>query len=296
MRKTHSLYTGSALLICLVALRSSHGEEIAPSSQNQSVRVMTFNIRYNEPQDGPNAWPKRKKLVASMIRFHRADIVGLQEALIGQLRDLEKELPGYAWCGAARGDGIEDGEFSAILYHKERFELLRQATFWYSDTPEVVSKGWDSLPRVVTWAEFRSRTGKESFFVFNTHLGFTREHRQKSIPLLRNQIAKVAGDAPVVLTGDFNMMADSGQYRALVAPFEKESRSLRDAFQITETPHHGPSGTWNGFGKEIVKGRRIDYIFVNDKFRVRAHGALADTFDGRFPSDHLPVLAEIMIR
>jgi len=290
------------LIVCCFILaggvlsRIARAEEAPGITRAKSLRVMTFNIRYNTPKDGANAWPRRKDLAASMIRFHRADVAGLQEALIGQLRDLEKLLPGYTWLGAGRDDGKEAGEHSAILYRKDRLEPLRHATFWFSDTPDEASQGWDNNRRVTTWCEFRDRASGKSFFMFNTHLGFTKEHRQKSIPLLRKRINTIAGDAPVVLTGDFNMLPNSAQYQALTAPFETDSRTLRDAFTITETPRHGPSGTWSGFEKAGEPGRRIDFVFVNRLLRVLRHGTLSDSFDGRFPSDHLPVLAEVVLR
>jgi len=121
---------------------------VAQSRDARSLRVMTFNIRYNEPRDKENAWPNRKEKAAGVIRFHKADLVGGQEALIGQLKDLEALLPDFAWCGAGRADGKESGEFSAILYRKSRFKLLDTRTTWLSETPLAAgSKGWALISR-----------------------------------------------------------------------------------------------------------------------------------------------------
>src|SRR5687768_5446628 len=99
------------------------------SDDRNALRVMTFNIRYNEPRDGINMWANRKTKVSDVVRFHKADLVGIQEAQYNQIQDLEKLLPGFAWCGVGR-DGANSGEFSAILYRKSRFKLLATNTFW----------------------------------------------------------------------------------------------------------------------------------------------------------------------
>ncbi|HEX6732336.1 MAG TPA: endonuclease/exonuclease/phosphatase family protein [Pyrinomonadaceae bacterium] len=266
------------------------------SKESSHIRVMTFNIRYDEPQDKENAWPNRKELVASMIRFHHADLVGVQEALARQLKDLDKLLPDYSWVGVGRADGKAAGEFSAILYRKGRFKDLESSTFWLSETPRVPSAGWDAAyPRIVTWVKFRDfQTGK-IFFHFNTHFDHRGVRaRNESSRLLLDQIRQIARDLPVVVTGDFNFTESSDGYQLLTGKnFEKPS-ALRDARYFSEQVHHGPTSTFNEF-KAIVPGKKIDYVFVKGRIRVLQHGVLSDTWDGRFASDHLPVLAEIII-
>jgi endonuclease/exonuclease/phosphatase family metal-dependent hydrolase len=250
---------------------------------------MTFNIRVDLASDGANAWPNRKEIAASMIRFHEADLVGLQEALPGQLADLEALLPQFRRVGVGRGSDLAD-EASAILYRADRFELLAHDTFWLSETPSVRgSLGWDArYPRIVTWARLRDRLGGRVLVHFNTHFDHAGAvARRESALMLLRKIAEIAGAEPFVVTGDFNATPDSEPYRILTA-----DPLLRDAFAISRCPHHGPSGTWNGF-KEIEPGRRIDFVFVSHDSAVREHAALSDTFDNRFPSDHLPVLAVI---
>jgi endonuclease/exonuclease/phosphatase family metal-dependent hydrolase len=254
------------------------------------TRVMTFNIRYNNPQDGPNAWPHRIEMVASMIRFHKADIVGLQEALLGQLNDLQEQLPEYTWFGAGRDDGDKKGEFSAILYKPADFELLKQSTFWLSETPNTPGKGWDAmLPRVVTWGRFRHKESKNIFYIFNTHFDHRGEMaRRESAKLLVRKVSEIAEDSPFVVTGDFNSDPDS-------KPYDIITNKLVDSRKVSRQPPHGPVSTSTGFRNIDPERQPIDYVFVKPGLQVLSHGTLSDTMHGRFPSDHLPVIAEILI-
>ncbi len=261
---------------------------------------MTFNIRYDEPRDNTNAWPNRKQMVTSMIRFHNADLVGVQEALKRQLDDLEALLPEYSWIGVGRSDGKISGEYSAIFYRKSRFQSLESSTFWLSETPNVPSTGWDAaLPRIVTWAKFKDITTGKIFFHFNTHFDHRGEvARTESARLLLNRISQLAPDLPVVVTGDFNFTESADGYHVLTGKNPgssiKSKSVLRDARYISKHGHHGPTSTFNEF-KALVPDRKIDYVFVKGNIRAIQHGVLSDTWDGRFPSDHFPVLAEIVI-
>jgi endonuclease/exonuclease/phosphatase family metal-dependent hydrolase len=262
----------------------------------KSLRVMTFNIRYNEPRDGVNAWANRKTKVADVIRFHKADLAGVQEAQNNQLKDLENLLPGFAWCGAGRTDGKEDGEYSAIFYRKTRFKLLECETFWLSETPEKAgSKGWDAdYPRIVTWAKFEDRSGKKTFYHFNTHVDHIgKQARTESSKLLLERIPKIVGKLPFVVTGDFNAAEETNVYKILTGKEEAGNFKLFDARYVSEIGHFGGNSTFNAF-KELEPNRRIDYIVVGEGTRVLEHGILSDRWDGLWASDHLPVLAEIV--
>lgn len=257
---------------------------------------MSFNIRYNEPRDGANAWANRKTKVADVIRFHKADLAGVQEAQNNQLKDLEKLLPDFAWCGVGRTDGKEDGEYSAILYRKSRFKLLETKTFWLSQTPEKAgSKGWDAdFPRIVTWAKFQDLKTKKTFFHFNTHFDHIgKQARTESSKLLLAQIPKIAGKFPFVVTGDFNAKEDTNVYRILTGKEEAGNFKLIDARYVSTNGHFGGDSTFNEF-KELVPVMKIDYIFVGEKTIVSEHGILSDRWNGFWASDHLPVLAEIV--
>ena len=259
------------------------------------VRVMSFNIRYDEPRDGMNAWANRKRKVADVIRFHKADLVGVQEALLTQLRDLESLLPDLAWCGVGRSDGKEAGEYSAILFRRSRFRSVNCESFWLSETPEVAgSKGWDAaLPRIVTWARLHDSATGKTFVHFNTHFDHMGERaREQSAALILKKAPQFAGKDPFVITGDLNVTEDTAAYKTLAAG--ANGLKIADARYASVNGHFGGDSTWNGF-KELVPGRKIDFIFVRDGVRVLEHGILSDRWGELWASDHLPVIAEIVI-
>lgn len=271
---------------------------LATAATAQSMNVLSFNLRFPNPDDGANYWPHRKEMVASVIRFHQADIVGVQEAFRAQLDELEGMLPAFDWFGHCRTDGslapVPDNEFSAILYRRDRFERLDGRTFWLSPTPDSVgSVGWDAaLPRVATWVKLRDRRSQQVFMVFNTHFDHRGAvAREESAKLLLEQIRQIADTLPVVLTGDFNCYPDSPPYQVLTA----EDAGLADALHISQQPHHGPMATWTDGFKTAGAGGRIDFIFVGPGIRVHRHAALSESWSGRLPSDHLPVFAELSL-
>ena len=287
------------LLFLLLMLSAPAATALAQTSEPEAtpVRVLSFNIRYNNPGDSIHAWPNRKDYVANLIRFHDADLVGVQEALKEQVDTLAARLPGYGWFGVGRDDGREAGEFSAIFYRESRFEVLEEGTFWLSETPDSAgSTGWDAaLPRVVTWGRLQDRTSGETFFFFNTHFDHRgQEARLESARLIRNRLGEMAGDLPFVLTGDFNTTEDALPYAALTDD-EDETAALFDAYYATQSPPYGPEATFHGFVVTETPGARIDYIFVSEDVRVLRYGALSDQWLGRYPSDHLPVLADVVI-
>lgn len=264
-------------------------------AEKSLIRIMTFNIRYNEPRDGVNAWANRKTKVADVIRFHKADLVGVQEAQYNQLQDLEKLLPDFSWSGVGR-DGENNGEFSAIFYRKSRFRLIETKTFWLSETPEKIgAKGWDAdYPRIVTWAQFQDRQTKKTFYQFNTHFDHIgKQARTESARLLLAQIPKIAGKFPFVVTGDFNAKEDTNIYRILTGKEGSGNLKLIDARYASQNGHFGGNSTFSAF-KELVPDNRIDYVFVGEGVKVLEHGILSDRWDGLWASDHLPVLAEIV--
>jgi endonuclease/exonuclease/phosphatase family metal-dependent hydrolase len=267
----------------------------APATAS-SLRVMSFNLRYNNPADGVNAWPNRRDWVASLMRFHDVDVVGVQEALAPMLGDLDARLPGFARFGVGRTDGVAAGEFSAILYRKDRLSVQDSGTFWLSPTPTVVgSKGWDAaLERIATWGRFRDRRTGCAFLMLNTHFDHIGEiARQNSSRVIREQLLKLAGALPIVVTGDLNSDPASGGYRVLTRDtLANAVGPLLDGFTHSVSGHYGPTSTWTAF-KAIEPGRRIDYVMVSPGVVVLSHGILPDSWDGRFPSDHLPVLATV---
>jgi endonuclease/exonuclease/phosphatase family metal-dependent hydrolase len=262
-----------------------------------SIKVMSFNIRLNVESDSMNAWSYRKEKAASMIRFHDADIAGLQEALHDQVKDLEEYLPEYNWIGIGRDDGKVEGEFMAVFFLRERFLLIEDSTFWLSENPEMPGIGWDAAcNRVVTWGRFLDKSSQKEFYFFNTHFDHMGETaRIESAKLLISSIAEIAKNNNIIVTGDFNSTPSSEVYSILTKRYSDESLiDLYDAKDVSMSSHHGPSFTFTGFdlSKLSNNDKLIDYIFVSKSVNVLKHGFLSDTFDGRFPSDHLPVIAE----
>ncbi|MFH2031935.1 MAG: endonuclease/exonuclease/phosphatase family protein [Bacteroidota bacterium] len=287
MKKNIKVF-GCILLLVLV---------LASSAFPQSIRVMTFNVRLDIPSDEANVWNNRKANLVSMISFHKADIIGLQEAQKHQINYIEQSLPEYAWFGVGRDDGKEEGEFAAIFYRKDRFDTLDTSTFWCSETPEHPGLGWDAAyQRVTTFGKFKDKQTGKTFFLFNTHLDNEgRKARQESAKLIKKKMQTLCGNYPVILTGDFNSTPNSVPYQIIVSALDtNSSMKLFDTRTITKSKPHGPSGTFTGFDILANPSSPIDFIFVKKGITVLSHGTLSDSFDGFLPSDHYPVLAEII--
>ncbi|SNZ17092.1 Metal-dependent hydrolase, endonuclease/exonuclease/phosphatase family [Natronoarchaeum philippinense] len=261
---------------------------------SETLRVASYNVRVAFGDDGPDVWPNRVDAVAGALRLHAPELVGLQEPTAEQLADLSERLPEYEWVGVGRNDGEDDGEFSPIGYRPDRLELLASDTFWLSESPDDVgSVGWDAaLPRIATWGQFRDRATGRQFVHANTHFDHEGERaRIESASLLAERLPTLgAADDPIALTGDFNSEPDSTPYETLVSDGGAE---LVDAKRRSEHGHHGPDHTFTGF-EDPTAGRRIDYVFVTPDIGVVQHASCVDLrADGRVPSDHLPVVADL---
>lgn len=289
MIKVHVL----GILIAAFSFIASSLLDTKAAEEETEVRVMSYNIRYDNPDDGINRWDNRKERVLNLIRFHKADIFGLQEAEYHQLAWLAERLPEYKWEGVGRADGAREGEFSPVFYDRGRFMKRSGGTFWLSPTPEKPSTGWDAaLPRIVSWVQLEERSSGKILYFFNTHFDHVgTEARKKSAGLILDQISGIVGDAPVVLSGDFNVTPGSEPYSVL-------SGILQDGFSSSRYSHYGPEATFlDGGGPFNVAdgqgGRRIDYIFANSGVAFIRHGIISTFREGRFPSDHLPVIADV---
>lgn len=258
---------------------------------------MTFNIRLNTPADSANAWPNRKDLAARLIQFHDIDLVGMQEALPEQVSDLLERLQDFGWLGVGRDDGKSGGEFSPVFYRKGRFKILENGTFWLSQTPDSVSRGWDAAcNRIVTWVKFKDRISNQTFYLFNTHLDHMGQiARRESALLIKSRISSIAEHFPVILIGDFNAHPDAEPIRILLTP--ESTWYFVDSKWISKLPHYGPSYTFTGFDPTPrPSGDPIDYIFVTPDMTVLKHATLPDIQDGCLPSDHYPVFVEIVLK
>lgn len=262
-----------------------------PKAYSQSnINVMTFNIRYDNPKDGVNQWQFRKENLASMLPFYDIEICGMQEVLFNQIEDLKKLLPNYDYVGVGRTDGKIEGEFSPIFYNKEKLTVLESNTFWLSPTPQIPGKAWDAmLPRIVTYAKFKSKNTKKPFYVFNTHFDHIGQvARRESAKLLLQKIKEIAGDQFAILTGDFNATPAE-------EPAQIINASLIDTRKVAMTSPFGPQkSSFNGFESKEIDGRLIDYIFLNsNKAKVLKHATLSNTWGGLFPSDHHAIFVNL---
>ncbi len=260
----------------------------------QEIKVMSYNIRLDVKSDGENQWDKRKEKVAALMNYYEADFIGGQEVQHHQLQFLLNNLNGYAHIGVGRDDGKEMGEYSCIFYKKEKYTVEQQGTFWLSATPDTVSMGWDAVcNRVCTYGLFKDKKTKKRFWVFNTHfdhIGVTA--RIESAKLITNKIEqlKKQNNYPVILTGDFNS-------KPTEAPAQYITSLMNNARTISETPAYGPADTWNAFQFDKKPENCIDYIFVSkeDKIKVKKFATITDSYDKKYPSDHFPILATILL-
>ncbi len=287
-----------AIAVVFLSLLILIGTHLTPAEKDldtKNINVMSLNIRFNNPGDGENAWPRRKEMVAETLRFHKVDIAGLQEALHDQVKALEALLPEYGWFGVGRDDGQTKGEYSPVLYRKDRFKVISQSTFWLSETPEKPGKiGWDAVcTRIVTWGKIEDKLTKTVFFAFNTHFDHVGQTaRVKSAELLLKKIQELAENEPIILTGDFNCTEKNSPYKILTSGAGKLS-GFDDTYFLSKSKHYGSTQTFNGFQTEIKPSHRIDFIFVRNTGKVLRHGIIAERWDGRFVSDHNAVLSEI---
>ncbi|HMP94753.1 MAG TPA: endonuclease/exonuclease/phosphatase family protein [Phnomibacter sp.] len=269
---------------------------LAGGQATNALRVVTFNIRFDNPKDSPNHWQARKDYVTSQLLFHQADLAGIQEALHNQVVDMQQAMPHFGFVGVGRDDGQQAGEYSGIFYNKQRLQLLKHNTFWLSLTPQVPgSKSWDAaITRIVTWAQFKDLKTKKTFFHFNTHFDHIgKEARRQSAKMLLEQIEAIAGNTPTLVTGDFNATPNDEPIQVIVE--DTNPLRLTNAKAISATGHYGPAGTFNAFGPRETSNLPIDYIFVKGGWKVFSHATLSQTWQGRFASDHFAVFAEVAI-
>ena len=290
----------TALLLVLVTAASSAPAADAPAPSNATgVRVMSFNIRYSTAPDKEDRWEKRQDFLIDTIRAYNPDLLGTQEVLADQADFLQQRLPEYGFVGGGRDDGKRKGEYSPIQFKKDRFELLAHGQWWLSPAPEKVgSKGWDAaLPRIVTWARLKDRQSGKTVVYFNTHwdhMGKTA--RVESGKLMRKLVDDLVGgdDVPVVVTGDFNSTEDTEQYRSLTVG-DGTGMKLIDAYRTVHPEKKPDEASFNGF-KGTTKGLRIDWVLHSPHWVAKGAAIDRTTREGRTPSDHYPVTAELDLK
>ncbi len=255
------------------------------------LQVSSYNLRMDTQYDSLNSWEYRKDKVNDLILFHDFDFIGTQEGFHHQLLDICR-IENYAYVGGGRDDGKDEGEHSAIVYKSDRFEVIDNGDFWLSETPDVPGKGWDATccNRICSWAKFRDVETKKEFYFFNVHF----DHqgviaRKESGKLMVEKMREIAGDFPIISTGDFNSRPDTEQIQLL-------SNFLNDSYEVSETPPYGPAGTFTRRFENPITKHRIDYIFVSDHFDVSKYAHLTDNDGVYYPSDHIPVSAKITMK
>jgi endonuclease/exonuclease/phosphatase family metal-dependent hydrolase len=266
-------------------------------SENDSIKVMTLNIRYANPGDSSNTWKERASLLYNFVLNERPDIIGMQEVVWNQYEVLDSVLADYASIGVGSEDGIKEGEMLPIFYNKEKYGMVRNITFWLSDTPNLQgSVAWgSSIPGIVTWMELVNKNSHEHFFIFNTHFAYDSDSaRRMSSALLLDSLERISSGFPFIVTGDFNMLPASQEYKVLTGPAESVPL-LKDAYTISEKRPSGPAYTFNGF-TDRPGTRRIDYIFVRNGMKVLDHNTIVKKERGIYISDHWPVEATILLK
>lgn len=261
------------------------------------LNVMTYNIRYDNPQDSLNNWKYRKDIAATAIKFYDVDILGTQEVLHNQLEDLKSKLPNYDVIGVGRQDGKEKGEYSALWYKKDRFTVLESGYFWLSETPNVVgSKGWDgACERIASWARLKEKDSKKIIFALNTHFDHIGTiARKESVSLILNEVEKLSKGCAVVVTGDFNAEPTSNVIKDITNP--NNQKHLFDSRELSPIVY-GPAWSFHDFGKIPLNNRSIiDYVFLKNEIKALRYGVLAEQNGKTFLSDHAPVLVRVSIK
>jgi len=259
-----------------------------------TFRVLTFNLWADRSETRPESqsWKRRRPLIGSLLQFHRPDLIGFQEVVHSRALQLAEALPGYGWIGAGRRDGREGGELNPIFYRRELFRAIESGTFWLSPTPQTPSRGWGAAyPRIATWATLERLDGREGirFLFCNTHFDHSSARaRRESAALLLRKLAELGTRQRRIVAGDLNCRPGSAPHRLLTA-------ELRDAAACSQELPLGPSATWRGMFRGMLPPARLDYLLVGAGIGVRQAAVLADHWDGRVPSDHLPVAADLFI-
>jgi len=260
--------------------------------QHDNIEVMTFNIRYDNPDDGMFSWDSRREMVFWLIEKYDPDILGIQEALESQMNELDTALSAYRWSGVGRDDGECLGEYVPVFFKKDRFMLADEGQFWLSETPETPgSKGWDAAcTRMVSWIKLLEISSGYEYYVFNTHFDHVgTQARLNSARLLTDSIRHIASLKPVIIMGDLNSAPESDPLNVL-------SELFSDSRMLAVKTDSASATTYVGFPADLTRGDIIDHIFISPHFGVEEYEIISDNAGGFFPSDHLPVRASLSLR
>lgn len=295
--KKDTIFRISLLAACLLAAGNfSSAAPSATCAEGVVARVSSYNIRYAATADEKtgNGWASRKAPLADVIKQNQLDIVGTQEGNFEQMADLMQLLPEYNYVGYPYAGRTSANHTASIVYKKDKYDIVDKGVFWFSETPETQSIGWDATDtRICTWARMKDKASGQEFYFFTAHFYWRYvTAKQNSGPLMVRMVKEIAKDnLPLICTGDYNSAASTSQIKAIKA-------FLKDARDVTLRPPLGPADTNMGGGnfQGEPKGK-IDYVFVNDRVTVLSHVVLSNTYDkGRHPSDHLPIVCDVILK
>lgn len=268
---------------------------LAQTRAQLSVRLMSYNMRYDNPDDGENRWEARRDKVTGLLQFHGPDFIGTQELLDHQLEYILSALPEYGKVGVARIDGKKKGEYACIIYNNRLFKVIEQHNFWLSQYPDSIGlRGWDAnQERICSYGLFEDKKTRQRFWVFNTHFDHIgKEARLQSAHLIWQRMNEVNArkNLPVFLMGDFNSRPNE-------APAQYLSEKMNNA-RTTSKLVYGPENTFNDFNFTAPLRACIDYIFTSKdpRITIQKFATITDSYDLKYPSDHLPVIADIIIQ
>jgi len=255
----------------------------------QELHIGTYNLRNDNKEDSlkGNGWGQRYPVICKIVQFNDLDVFGTQEGKHNMLQNMVDSLPGYQYIGIGRDDGKTKGEYSAIFYKTTRFKILKQGNFWLSTITDRPNKGWDAvLPRICTWAQFQDIKTGFKFYFFNLHMDHVGVvARKESAHLVLQKIKEMAGNSATIFTGDFNVDQHNESYKEVLS-----TGVLQDCYNLAPLKL-ATNGTFNAFNLNTKTDSRIDHIFVTKQFNVKRYAILTNSYEGKAPSDHYPVVA-----
>ena len=254
------------------------------------IKIISYNIRYNNPNDGKDIWENRRETITDFIEKEAPDFLGLQEVNFPQIQYLNSNLINYSFIGVGRDDGKTRGEFSPIYFNESKYNLLFSNTFWLSKSPDNISVGWDAaMERICTYGLFKQKNDGSKVWVFNTHFDHIGNvAREKSVDLILSKIKDLTKDKDqIIITGDFNLSDDS-------VPIKKLQNFYNDV-NIKMDNKSKFYGTFNNFKIDNNYNNRIDYIFYKNFDLIKSSHLHIKTDQGRWASDHHPVIAILKI-
>lgn len=255
----------------------------------QELHIGTYNLRNDNREDSlkGNGWGHRYPVICKIVQFNDLDVFGTQEGKHNMLQNMVDSLPGYQYIGVGRDDGKTKGEYSAIFYKTTRFKILKQGNFWLSTITDRPNKGWDAvLPRICTWAQFQDIKTGFKFYFFNLHMDHVGVvARKESAHLVLQKIKEMAGNSATIFTGDFNVDQHNESYKEVLS-----TGVLQDCYNLAPVKL-ATNGTFNAFNLNTKTDSRIDHIFVTKQFNVKRYAILTNSYEGKVPSDHYPVVA-----